>query len=71
MSKMVTLYSIQCPKCLLLEKKLLQTDVKFTVCEDVDIMESKGFEILPMLEVDGQIMDYNEALKWATERSLA
>lgn len=66
---MVTLYTIGCTKCVLLEKKLLEVGVDYKVCEDRDVMEQKGFDFMPVLEVDGQIMNFGEAIKWANERS--
>lgn len=66
---MVTLYTINCPKCLILEKKLNDKKIEHTICTDEGIMEAKGFETLPMLEANGQIMNYGEAIKWVNERS--
>lgn len=66
---MVTLYTIDCPKCKILEKKLAQANVKYEVCRDRDEMEQKGFDFMPVLEVDGQVMNFGEAVKWVNERS--
>lgn len=60
----VILYSTGCPKCTILTKKLEQKDVKFSVVGDVDLMEAKGFTSLPMLEVNGEMMDFGEAVRW-------
>lgn len=60
----VILYSTGCPKCTILTKKLEQKDVKFSVVDDVDLMEAKGFTSLPMLEVNGEMMDFGEAVRW-------
>ena len=65
----VTLYTIGCGKCLILEKKLNAAGVDYAICEDQKIMEEKGFDFMPVLEVDGQIMNYGEAVKWVNERS--
>lgn len=61
---MVTLYSTHCPKCVILEKKLNQKNIKYQINDDVDLMEKKGFLSLPMLEVDGKEMDFASAVKW-------
>ena len=66
---MVTLYTIGCGKCLILEKKLHEVGVDYKVCEDREVMEQKGFDFMPVLEVDGQTMNFSEAVKWANERS--
>ena len=60
----VILYSTGCPKCTILTKKLEQKDVKFSVVDDVDLMEAKGFTSLPMLEVNGEMMDFGKAVRW-------
>lgn len=65
---MITLFTIDCPKCKILEKKLEQAGVKYEVCRDRDEMERKGFDFMPVLEVDGQIMNYSDATNWINER---
>ena len=64
---MINLYTINCPKCIVLEKKLKEKDIQFEIVEDMDIMEQKGFMSAPMLEVDGEIMDFSNAVKWINE----
>lgn len=60
----IILYSTHCPKCIILEKKLQQNDIKYVEINDVDIMQEKGFLQMPMLEVDNIMMDFVEANKW-------
>ena len=64
----VVLYSTNCPKCKVLEKKLDSIGVDYTVVTDEDLMISKGFSSAPMLEVDGNIMDFGNAVRWAKEQ---
>lgn len=45
----IILYSTHCPKCTVLEKKLIKANLNFTVCDDEKIMEEHGFTSLPML----------------------
>jgi glutaredoxin len=65
---MIIMYSTHCPKCLILEKKLNEAGVDYKVCEDQQIMEEKGFDFMPVLEVDGQIMGFGEAVKWVNNQ---
>lgn len=65
---MVTLYTIDCPKCKILEKKLADAGIEFEVCKDVELMTSKGFDFMPVLEVNGNIMNSDAALRWVAER---
>lgn len=62
------LYSTNCPKCQVLEKKLTSSGVDFEVCSDTDLMQKKGFQSMPMLEVDGVIMDFMSAVNWANKK---
>lgn len=60
----ITLYSTHCPKCMVLEKKLQQNNISYEEINDVNVMTEKGYMSVPMLEVDGVSMDFNEAVKW-------
>ena len=65
---MIKLYSTHCPKCKILTIKLQQKNINFTEIDDIAIMQSLGFKSAPMLSVDGQIMDFNNALAWVKEQ---
>ena len=65
---MTTLFTIDCPKCKILEKKLSQANIEYEVCKDREIIISKVFNSMPVLDVDGQIMSFGEAVKWVNER---
>lgn len=60
----VILYSTHCPKCVVLEKKLNQKSISYEEVNDVNVMRKKGFLSAPMLEVDGEIMDFKTANNW-------
>ena len=64
----VVLYTVHCPKCKILEKKLEQSEIKYDVCEDLDLMLAKGFQTAPVLDVDGRIMEFKEAVQWIKEQ---
>ncbi len=64
---MITLYSTGCPKCNILKTKLNEKGVEYEICDDVDAMQEKGFTVVPMLEVDGKIMNFLESNKWIKE----
>ncbi len=62
---MTILYTIGCPSCLVLEKKLLDKKIKIdTIIKDEQIMLEKGITSLPMLEVNGNLMTFLEAVRW-------
>lgn len=60
----VILYSTNCPKCKVLEKKLNSSGIDYSIVTDVDVMEQKGFQSAPVLEVDDKIYKFSEAVKW-------
>lgn len=65
---MVTLYSTGCPRCNVLKQKLDNKNIDYDVINDIDIMTEKGFETVPVLEVDGQMMQFKEATDWINGR---
>ena len=60
----IVLYSTNCPKCNVLKNKLDAENVDYELVENEDVMIQKGFMSAPMLEVDGQVMDFITAVKW-------
>lgn len=60
----VILYTTHCPKCKVLEKKLAAKNITYTEITNTDVMLEMGFDATPMLEVDGQIMDFKAASDW-------
>lgn len=63
----VILYSTGCPKCKILETKLSQKNIEYSIFDDVDAMINKGFQSVPLLEVDKKVMSFGEAVKWLNE----
>ena len=61
---MVILYTTGCPRCHVLETKLKQKNVEYAECNDVEEMEKKGISSVPCLGVDGELMDFGNAVKW-------
>lgn len=60
----VVLFTIDCPKCKVLEKKLEQSGIGYAVCRDKELMIEQGFDFLPVLRVDKEILGFNEAVEW-------
>lgn len=60
----VVLYSTGCPMCKILKTKLDQKNIEYQVCENVDIMMEKGFQTVPMLEIDDKLYNFREAVTW-------
>jgi hypothetical protein len=49
----ITLYTTHCPKCKVIEEKIKNSDLEYTVCEDMDKFMKKypGVDTMPQLEV--------------------
>ena len=58
----IILYTIDCPKCKVLEKKLNNANISFAVCKATKLMAEKNISKLPMLEVDGEMLTFKEAV---------
>ena len=54
--------------CFVLKERLDNLNLAYTICEDKETMIKMGFSSVPMLEVDGNIMNYKDAIKWIKER---
>jgi len=63
----IILYTIDCPKCKVLETKLKSKNIPYEVFKDKDKMIEKGLSTMPVLEVDGQLLDFGQAVKWINE----
>lgn len=66
---MITVYTTHCPRCKILEKTLASRDVDYVAVEDVDTIVAKGFQMVPMMEVDGKVLDFKEAMFWIKENT--
>lgn len=67
---MIILYSKGCPKCYVLEKKLEKSGLEFEVKKDFNNQEliDLGFNFLPVLEVDGKKMGFNDAIDFVNSK---
>lgn len=66
---MITLYTNHCPCCEVLAREMEQAGIPFDTFTDVSKMLSMGFTHLPMLDVNGQLLAFPDALKWIKERN--
>ena len=61
------LYSNDCPKRKILKTKLDEKYIQYEICSNLELMKSKGFRSLPILEVNGKVMTFNNAIMWVKE----
>lgn len=64
----IILYSTGCPKCKVLEARLRSKGIDFIHNDNVDEMMKKGFTSVPMLEVNGNVLSFKEALQWVNKQ---
>ena len=65
---MIVLHTTHCPKCKILKKKLNSKEIKYEENSNTDLMVKMGIDILPVLEIDGKLLDFIEAVKWVNEQ---
>lgn len=61
---MIKLYTIDCPSCLRLEKKLIEANINFEVCRDKNLMMTMGMSHMPVLQIDNDFLNYKQAVQW-------
>lgn len=64
----VILYSTGCPRCEVLKSKLASKNIEYKEVTDEEYMLSIGLDEMPVLEVDGNRMNFGEANKWINEQ---
>lgn len=64
----ITVYTIHCPACNILEKKLQKAGLDYVVVDDEKVMTH--IEQFPMMQVNcGPLMTLKEANQWIKERT--
>lgn len=63
----IVLYTTGCPRCDILHAKLELAGAQYQTVTDTAVMAEKGFFYLPILEVDGEAMEFGDAIKWLKE----
>lgn len=61
---MIVLYTINCPACKVLEAKLDAKGINYKKKESEDAIKALGFATAPLLEIDGTILHFAEAIKY-------
>ena len=65
---MIKLYTIHCPQCNVLKKKLDAAGISYTLIDDKEWLSANGYDRFPILEVDGNQMNFSQAITWLKER---
>ena len=62
-------FSPSCPKCKMLKMQLKAKGILFNVCEDTQVALSKGIQNLPAMEINGQLLNFPQAIEWIRGRA--
>ena len=60
----IVLYTNNCSKCEVLKRRLDTAELKYELFCDIDQMIALGMTSAPMLKVDGELMNYKDAMQW-------
>ena len=60
----IILYSTRCPRCNVLEKKLKAKNISYKEENSVPVMQEIGITAVPMLSIDGELHNFEQAVKW-------
>ena len=60
----VILYSTDCPKCKVIKKKLDNANINYCIINDIDKMTELGINEVPVVSVNGEMMNFVDANKW-------
>ena len=60
----IILYTIHCPNCKVLERKLQSRNIPFEICDDINKMEKLGIRSAPVLSINGELNTFANALRW-------
>lgn len=63
----IIMYSTGCPNCKRLESRLKESGLNYTICQDPEILKAKNFSIIPILEIDGEMLAYRPAITWVNQ----
>lgn len=64
----ITLYTIHCPACNVLKKKLDAAGIEYTLVDDINVLNNLGYKVFPVLNVDGEDLNLSKANQWLKER---
>jgi len=65
----IILYTTGCPRCHVLESKLNSKNISYEMFDDKDKMIDMGLTNVPVLEVDGNRMNFKEAVDWINKEN--
>lgn len=68
---MITLYSTHCPRCRILEEKLDDKGIEYTIVTDIEEMSKLNIMSVPVLKINDRLLPFKEANDWVNEQEEA
>ena len=65
---MITLYSTHCQRCRILEEKLDDKGIDYTIVTDIEEMTKLNIMSVPVLKIDDRLLSFKEANDWINEQ---
>lgn len=66
----IVVYTIHCPQCNILEKKLQLAGIEYSVVDDREVLSKMDIEFYPAMQYDdGPLMNFKQANQWIKERT--
>lgn len=63
------LWTIHCPKCKILEKKLAEKGLDVEIIDDEKLIRAQGMDLMPVLELDGgSRLGFADAVAWINRK---
>lgn len=66
--KNIILYTTGCPCCTVLKNKLNEKSIRYTEVTSVDEIKAKGITRVPVLEIDGNMFEFKDAVNWVNKQ---
>lgn len=61
----IDVYTIHCPACNVLEKKLQTKGIVYNIIDNEDILKDMNIETFPMMSINGgPLLNFKEAREW-------
>lgn len=64
----IILYSTNCPRCKVIEKRLKDSGYEFETVTDMQEMVKLGLTYSPSVNIDGRFYNFNEMIVWFGEQ---
>lgn len=67
----IYVYTIHCPACNVLEKKLQAKGIVYNIIDNEDILKNMNIETFPMMSINGgPLLNFKEAREWINSQEV-